>query len=126
MNILFVVIKLNVCHFILYYQEVNLTLYLQQEICLKKSVLKSFPVFKRVCLCCFNFLSSIDFFKNLLYFSLSGWFPQIGPAASASFCEFDVFHCSLFFYCCCICFNLMLQSYGLCFGINVRTMLVLR
>lgn len=25
MNILFVVIKLNVCHFILYYQEVNLT-----------------------------------------------------------------------------------------------------
>lgn len=51
MNILFVVIKLNVYHFILYYQEVNLTLYLQQEICLKKSVLKSFPVFKRVCLC---------------------------------------------------------------------------
>lgn len=76
MNILFVVIKLNVCHFILYYQEVNLTLYLQQEICLKKSVLKSFPVFKRVCLCCccvcvvLTFCSSTDFFKNLLYFPI--------------------------------------------------------
>lgn len=51
MNILFVVIKLNVCHFILYYQEVNLTLYLQQEICLKKSVLKSPFLSLRECVC---------------------------------------------------------------------------
>ena len=78
-------------------------LFLCLEVCLKKSVLKSPFLSLRECVCVaavfvlFWLFVQAQTFSRISFISLSGWFPQIGPAASAGSYEFDVFNCSLFF-----------------------------